>query len=364
MKVGIIVGTRPEIIKMAPIIKHCKKLQGELEYVVIHSGQHYSPIMDRIFFDDLGIEYPKQNLGIISKSPRHQGEHTGRIMEAMEKVFKEENLDIVLAEGDTNTVLAAAICAAKLYIKLGHVEAGLRSYDRTMAEEVNRVLTDHVSDYLFAPTEHSKRFAVAEGIPVEKVFVTGNTIVDVVQQNLPMIDNNGILGRLGVGKRQYMLVTAHRQENVDVKHKLAGILAGMEMVYNEFGMPVIYPMHPRTKKMVNELGVKIPDCITIIDPLGFHDFLKVEKEAKMVFTDSGGVQEESCILNVPCVTLRENTERPETLEMGANVLAGTSKDAILECARKMFDSERDWKHPFGDGHAAEKIIKIISGLPK
>ncbi len=364
MKVGIVVGTRPEIIKMSPIIKHCEKLRGELEYAVIHSGQHYSPIMDRIFFDDLGIEYPNQNLGIISKSPRHQGEHTGRIMEAMEKVFKEENLDIVLVEGDTNTVLAAAICAAKLYIKLGHVEAGLRSYDRTMAEEVNRVLTDHISDYLFVPTECSKKFATAEGIPTSKTFVTGNTIVDVVKQNLPMTENNGILGRLGVEKQHYMLVTAHRQENVDVKHKLAGILAGMELVYKEFGMPVIYPMHPRTKKMINELGVKIPDCMAIIDPLGFHDFLKLEKDARMIFTDSGGVQEESCILNVPCVTLRENTERPETLGIGANVLAGTSKETILGCAKAMFDSRRGWKQPFGDGRAAEKIVKIISGLPK
>ncbi len=364
MKVGIVVGTRPEIIKMAPIIKHCKKLRGELEYVVIHSGQHYSPIMDRIFFDDLGIEYPEQNLGIISKSPRHQGEHTGRIMEAIEKVFKEENLDMVLVEGDTNTVLAAAICAAKLHIKLGHVEAGLRSYDRTMAEEINRVLTDHISDYLFIPTEHSKKFATMEGIPASKTFVTGNTIVDVVKQNLPMIENNGILGRLGVEKQHYMLVTAHRQENVDVKHKLAGILAGMELVYKEFGMPVIYPMHPRTKKMINELGVKIPDCMIVIDPLGFHDFLKAEKDAKMIFTDSGGVQEESCILNVPCVTLRENTERPETLDIGANALAGTSKEAILKCAKAMFGSERNWKQPFGDGRAAEKIVRIISGLPK
>jgi UDP-N-acetylglucosamine 2-epimerase (non-hydrolysing) len=318
MTIAIILGTRPEIIKMAPIIRECER--RSLDYFVLHTGQHYSYQMDSIFFEQLELPTARYNLDAGSAS---HAEQTGRIMAGVEKILMDERPEVVLVQGDTNTVLAAALAASKLHIKVGHVEAGLRSYDRSMPEEINRVVADHISDYLFAPTENSKSNLLKEGIPEEKIHVTGNTIVDSVYQNLEISrKKTDVLEKLGLKPKEYFLVTAHRAENVDNAKRLGEILKGLELAATEFSLPVIFPIHPRTRKMVQQFGLELC-CIRAIEPVGFLEFLQLEAGARLALTDSGGVQEEMCILGVPCVTLRENTERPETVNVGANMLAGT-----------------------------------------
>ena len=374
MKIAVILGTRPEIIKMSPIIRECMK--QILDYFILHTGQHYSYNLDKIFFEELELPEAKYNLDVGSGS---HAEETGKMLIGIEKLIKEEKPDIVLVEGDTNTVLAGALAAAKLHIKVGHVEAGLRSYDRTMPEEINRVLADHLSDYLFAPTEKAKENLLGEGIEENKIFVTGNTIVDAVYQNLEIAKRKvDILNKLNSNLKEYFLVTAHRQENADVKEKLKGVLKGLELVYREFYLPIIYPIHPRTMKRIEEFELGIPEGVELIGPLGFLEFLQLEANAKLVLTDSGGVQEETCILKVPCVTLRDNTERPETLEVGSNVLSGVNQERILESVKIMLSKQTfkksltknaahaslNWENPFGDGTAGKQIIEILEAFKK
>jgi len=354
MKISIVLGTRPEIIKFSPIIRVCESLG--LDYFILHTGQHYSYSMNKVFFRQLELLEAKYNLDVGSGS---HGEQTGKMLIGIEKVLCEEAPDVVLVEGDTNTVLAGALAAVKLGISVGHVEAGLRSYDRRMPEETNRVLADHCSDLLFAPTEKSRRILLGEGISEDKVFVTGNTIVDAVYQNVEISKRKGsVHDRLGIDDGGYFLATVHRQENVDDEKKFRGILKGLEMVQEEFGFPVVYPIHPRAKKQLKVFDVQVND-IKVIEPVDYLSFLQLESNAKLVLTDSGGVQEEACILGVPCVTLRFNTERPETLDVGSNVLAGTDPYLIVEKADLMLNRKNCWENPFGDGKAGERIIQVL-----
>lgn len=354
MKISIILGTRPEIIKMSSVIRECEK--RNLDYFIIHSNQHYSENMDKIFFDDLGIEKPKYNLGIGSGN---HGNQTGKILIQIEEILIKENPDIVLVQGDTNTTLGGALAATKLNIKVGHVEAGLRSYNRRMPEETNRIVADHVSDYLFCPTEKQKEILLNEGVEENKIFVVGNTVTDAVKQNIKIAEKNSdIMEKMGLKKDGYFLVTAHRALNVDFKENLEKLFDTLKAVKNRFEYTLIYPIHPRTKKMVDSFSIDT-DGIKLIDPVGYFDFLLLEKNARLIFSDSGGVQEESCILNVPCITLRKETERPETVEAGANLIAGIEKDKVLECAEKMINRKRDWKNPYGNGDTGEQIINVI-----
>ena len=356
MKSVIILGTRPEIIKMSPVIREYDRLR--LDYFILHTGQHYSYNLDKVFFEKLGLPSPKYNLGVGSGT---HAEETGKILIGVGKVLLKEKPDVVLVEGDTNTVLAGALAASKTHIKVGHVEAGLRSYDRQMPEEINRTLTDHCSDYLFAPTEKAKTILLGEGILEEKIFVTGNTIVDAIYQNLDIAKKKiNTLDTLHLTPRGYFLVTLHRQENVDDSARFALILEGLGKVATEFHLPIIYPIHPRSLKMMTQFGLKSRN-LKLIEPVDFLDFLQLESNARLILTDSGGVQEEACILGVPCVTLRDNTERPETIEVGANILAGTSPDKIVECASLMLQKDTNWSNPFGDGKAGERIVKIVTG---
>ncbi len=353
MVTGIVLGTRPEIIKMAPVIRECKR-RGH-PFFVLHTGQHYSYEMDRAFFDDLELDDPEHNLNVGSGS---HAEQTGRIMAGVEKVIM-EGCDLVLVEGDTNTVLAGALAAAKLNIPVGHVEAGLRSFDRTMPEEINRVVADHVSELLFAPTEASKRNLLNEGIPEDRIHVTGNTVVDAVRQNLEIARRRrNPLKELGLEPKEYFLVTAHRAENVDNRSRLEGILRGLSMVAERYDQPIVYPVHPRTQKMIKEFRLTTHNLKTI-QPQGYLDFLALESDARLILTDSGGVQEEACVLGVPCVTLRDNTERPETIEAGANTLTGVEPARILKGVGEMLGVERGWENPFGDGRSAERILSVI-----
>jgi UDP-N-acetylglucosamine 2-epimerase (non-hydrolysing) len=356
MKVSIVLGTRPEIIKMSPIVRMLEK-RG-LEFFILHTGQHYSYNMDQVFFEQLRLPQPKYNLKVGSGT---HAEETGKMMMGIERVLLEEKPDLVLVEGDTNTVLAGALAAVKVGVPVGHVEAGLRSFDRSMPEEINRIVADHISHLLFAPTEKAKENLLREGVEGEKVFVTGNTIVDAVYQNLELA-NSGLgksaLEGLGVADGDYFLATVHRQENVDNPGRFRGILEGLKLVQEYYGLPVIYPIHPRSRRRMKEYSLDA-GRIVLKEPLDYLSFLFLESRAKLILTDSGGVQEEACILKVPCVTLRDNTERPETLEVSANVLAGTSPKNILEKVCMMLERPRNWANPFGDGRAGERIVKML-----
>lgn len=357
MKVAVVLGTRPEIIKMSPIVREMERVG--IDFFILHTGQHYSYHMDRVFFEQLRLPEPKYNLEVGSGT---HAEETGRMMIGIEKVLTKENPDLVLVEGDTNTVAAGALASVKLGIKVGHVEAGLRSFDRSMPEEINRIVADHLSEILFAPTERAKQNLVSEGIS-KNVFVTGNTIVDAVYQNLKLAEgSDDPLEGLGVDSDGgYFLATVHRQENVDSPERFKSIVEGLNLIAERFGVPVLYPVHPRARKRMKEFGINA-GRIKLVDSLDYLTFLRLESRAKLILTDSGGVQEEACILGVPCVTLRYNTERPETVEAGANIVAGTDPERILECAKLMLGKRRDWENPFGDGTSGRRIVNIITGL--
>ncbi|MEM0449592.1 MAG: UDP-N-acetylglucosamine 2-epimerase (non-hydrolyzing) [Methanomassiliicoccales archaeon] len=346
----VVVGTRPEIIKMSPVIRELDRLGSN--YFILHTGQHYSYKMDYIFFQDLLLPKPKYNLEVGSGL---QGEQTGKILTRSEQILKEEKPDIVLVQGDTNTVLGVALAASKLGLTIGHVEAGLRCYTKGMPEELNRILVDHISDLLFAPTQNAVRNLNKEGI-IRNVFCTGNTIVDAVKQNLVISQfNSKILQDLKLKKDEYILATIHRQENVDNFCNLKEIIDGFKRVGIKTGLLVIFVVHPRTRKMLQEKNIDT-DGILLLEPVGYIDFLSLEASSRLILTDSGGVQEEACILHVPCVTVRQSTERPETVEVGANTIAGIDSSKIEIAAQKMMSSERNWKNPFGDGNSAKRIV--------
>lgn len=366
-KLGIIYGTRPEIIKLSPIIRLCQKKR--ISFFCIHTGQHYSYDMDEVFFKELDLPSPEYKLHIKSKAPYRQGEHTGRMLIDMEKILLKEMPYCIVVQGDTNTTLAGALTAEKIsttesytgfHIKAAHVEAGLRSYDRTMPEETNRFLADHLSDFCFAPCAREKEILLKEGVPEARISVTGNTIVDAVKQHINIARGKSrVLKNLKLAKDTYMLLTLHRQENVDSKKVFSDIIKGLAKVWCRFKLPIVFPVHPRTAKMTDRFKLRIPPGVKVTEPLGFLDFLWLEKNAALVITDSGGVQEETCILKVPAVTLRNSTERPETVWVGSNIVAGTEPKGIAEACEKMLKVERKWSNPFGDGKTSERILKIL-----
>jgi UDP-N-acetylglucosamine 2-epimerase (non-hydrolysing) len=316
--------------------------------------------MDRIFFADLKIQEPDFLLGV---GPGMQGEQTAKMLRRIEKTFLEKKPEIILVEGDTNSVFAAALAAAKLGIRIGHVEAGLRSYCREMPEEINRILTDHLSDYLFAPTKGAMNNLIAEGIEKRKIFVTGNTIVDVTKKYMDKaVKNSRILQNLDLSSNHYLLLTLHRKENVDNAAKLKKIFQAVKILCREF--TIVFPIHPRTAKRFRQYHltgyIKRIQNLKIIQPQGYLDFLNLQQHARLILTDSGGIQEEACILKVPCVTLRENTERPETLDVGSNIIAGLQQGGILRATKTMLKKRRSWKQPFGNGSAGKKVVDIVT----
>jgi UDP-N-acetylglucosamine 2-epimerase (non-hydrolysing) len=274
-------------------------------------------------------------------------------------VLLDEQPELVLVQGDTNSVLAGAIAASKLDCELGHVEAGLRSFDRTMPEEINRVLADHAADYLFAPTEQAAGYLRKEGVPDEFVHVTGNTIVDAVMGYRDLAaEKSDVLETLGLEANEFCLLTAHRAENVDDRERFESLLDGVARFARESGLDVVYPVHPRADERLAAFDIAMPEEITPIDSQDFLDFLRLESTATVVCTDSGGVQEETCILGTPCVTLRDNTERPETVEAGANRIVGVDPESVVAGAREALSNPNDWDNPFGDGKSAGRILDI------
>ncbi|NJD99324.1 UDP-N-acetylglucosamine 2-epimerase (non-hydrolyzing) [Thermococcus sp. LS1] len=365
MKPAFVFGTRPEIIKLAPVIRAFE--ERGVEPLLIHTGQHYDYEMSSVFLEELELRRIDYHLEVGSGT---QAEQTGTAMIKIEKVLMEEKPDVTLVQGDTNTVLAGALASVKLKIPVAHVEAGLRSFDRTMPEEINRILADHASEVLFAPTEEARKNLEREGI-TENVYVVGNTVVDAVLQNAEIAERKSdVLERFGLKPKEYILLTAHRAENTDSKENLRRLLEILE------ALPVkaVYPMHPRTRKRLESFGlwerVEAIENLIVTKPLGYLDFLKLQKNAKIVMTDSGGIQEESIILNVPCLTLRYNTERPETVKAGGNVLVGLEKERALSYVERLLSDEEFYKkmasapNPFGDGKAGERIAEILLKLYK
>lgn len=354
IKIAIVVGTRPEIIKMSPIIQELT--YRKIDYFIIHTGQHYYYFMDKIFFEQLKILEPKYNLEVGSGT---HAEQIGKMLIELENVFIQERPDIILVEGDTNSVFAAALAASKLHIKIGHVEAGLRSYNKRMPEELNRIMVDHMSDILFAPTEKSKNNLLNESVTGE-IIVTGNTIVDVILNNKVISDKyDYVIKRLNLKFNNYILITLHRPESVDNIDNLNKIIESLNKIIKIERLPLIFPIHPRTLKKIKEFNIKIPEDILIIDPVGFLEFIYLERNARLIITDSGGIQEEACILKTPCITIREETERPETIEIGANVITGYEPNKIVDAFIKMINKKDKWDNPFGNGTAAKQIVDTI-----
>lgn len=351
MKVAIVVGTRPEIVKMAPLMRAARSRGWEAP--IVHTGQHYSFELDAVFFAELGLPAPDVNLQVGSGAPAAQ---LAAIIEGVTAWVGRERPDWVLVEGDTNSVLGAALAAHKSGVRVGHVEAGLRSFDRTMPEEINRILTDHLSDLLFAPTAHAADQLAREGFDPRRVRVTGNTVVDELYLQRARVQAGEVMAKHGLQPGRYVLATVHRAENTDDAVRLAGILDGLGRVSERVDRPVLCALHPRTEARIRELGLPVPSGVRFLPSLPYLEFLALHSSSALMLTDSGGLQEEACALRVPCVTMRDNTERPESLEVGANRLAGADAKRIVETAAVMIESERDWVQPYGDGNAAGRIL--------
>jgi len=360
-KIAVVVGTRPGIIKLSPIVRALER--SGCEFFLIHTGQHYSPNMDQAFFDDLDLPAPRYGNEAVRHCKLH-GEQTAEMIKGVERALVVEQPRVVIVGGDANTNLAGALAARKLGMLVAHLEAGLRSHDWRMPEEHNRVIIDHICEYLFPPTEEGKQNLVHDNVK-GRMWVTGNTIVDAVYQNRELATRkSSIRHLLGLAEgMDYFLVTLHREENVDAPERLASLIRVLNAVAHRFGRPILFPLHPRTRERLVAFGLQsaLDDVhdLRVVEPVGYLDFLSLLAGAQLVLTDSGGVQEEACILHVPCVTLRDNTERPETLRVGSNVLAGTNPDLAVEAASRLLKSERNWTNPFGDGMAGERIVSIL-----
>lgn len=366
MKIATILGTRPEIIKMAPIIDEISR--RDIDQIVLHTGQHYDKEMSDNFFRDLEIPAPDYNIHVGSGS---HGRQTGLMMKGIEEVLLDEKPDIVLVQGDTNAVLAGALVAAKLHIAVGHVEAGLRSFDMTMPEEVNRRAADICSNMYFIPTEESAINLLAEGFSRKNLLITGNTVVDACFRHLEIAKKKGFqqkdLVDLDVENMDNILtLTMHRAENVDDIKRVSSIIEALKELTQ---MNIIFPIHPRTKNTLKNFDLfdelNDLDHVHIIKPIGYLDFLQLTSISTLILTDSGGLQEEAITLDVPALTLRYNTERPETVTAGGNILVGADKNAILENVDRILndkefaDKMRNAKNPYGDGNAAKKTVDAI-----
>jgi len=359
MKLMLVLGARPQIIKSAPIVHEALR-KSAIELQLIHTGQHYDFEMSKIFFGEFDLPDPLVNLGVGSGTHAFQ---TGKMMIGLEKTIEKLKPDLVLVPGDTNSTLAGALAAVKLRVPVAHVEAGARSYDMRMPEEINRRLTDHCSTLLFAPTENCAKNLFNEGIPEQRIKLSGDTMYDALLQHLPRLAKSDILKKLDLKNEEYAALTLHRPENVDAPETLRNILKAMATL-NE--LTIVFPVHPRTRhrlaasKLLKQ--IETADHIKLIEPIGYHDMLQLTKHARIVFTDSGGLQKEAFWLHTPCITLRDRTEWTETTKLGANVLVGSNPQRIVKAARRFIEKRaikiklERLKNPFGDGQASQKIV--------
>ncbi len=361
LKVINVVGARPNFMKVAPIVAAMKRRLAKFLPLVVHTGQHYDSAMSDSFFHDLDLPQPDTHLGVGSGSHAAQ---TAAVMERFEPVVIREKPDWVLVVGDVNSTIACALVCVKLGVKVAHVEAGLRSRDRTMPEEINRLLTDQIADLLFTPSPDADENLIAEGIPRERIRFVGNVMIDSLQKNLETARALGTRERLGLAGVDYALLTLHRPSNVDLRESFERILSALEAISAK--LPIVFPVHPRTRKTIAELGLadrveSIKDLRTI-EPLGYLDFLNLSANARLVLTDSGGIQEETTALGIPCLTLRENTERPITVEMGTNVVVGTDTAKIIAQANAALNGSAKKmanQPPLWDGRTSERILDAL-----
>jgi UDP-GlcNAc3NAcA epimerase len=350
MKVVSIVGARPQFIKAAPLSRELRKAHQE---VLVHTGQHYDPLLSAVFFEELDIPRPDYNLGVGSAS---HGQQTGEMLTRVEEILIQEDPDWVLVYGDTNSTLAGALAAVKLHIPVVHVEAGLRSFNRRMPEEINRVLTDHISTLLFCPTETAVRNLAQEGL-TEGVHNVGDVMYDAALHNRRLAEEKSrILETLRLKPKGYLLATVHRPDNTDLPQNLRSIVAAL----SSLEATVLLPLHPRTRKALHELGITLGGNVRAVEPVGYLDMLMLEKNARLILTDSGGIQKEAYFFAVPCVTLRQETEWVETVEAGWNVLVGADRREIVETVRS-FRPQGERANLFGDGQASVKVVEILSG---
>lgn len=350
--ISIVIGTRPEIIKMAPVMRELER-RG-LSFDFVHTNQHYSKELDANIISDLQLSLPDHNLHIGSLSHAAQ---TGRAMEQLEMLFSERRPSLVLVHGDTNTTLAGAIAAKKMHIPVGHIESGLRSFDTNMPEEINRMLVDRISDLLFAPTETAKKNLLNEGYKESSVIVCGNTVVDAMNEHQQLAKNSDVMDRFEIGAQKYILATLHRPETVDSTETLQRAIEVLAHASKSLNLPVLLPAHPRTKKQIESSDITIPSYIRVFDPVGYIDMIALLSGAKLVMTDSGGLQEEAYILQKPLMTMRDSTERPETLS--ANFLIADSKEQFDKAWSEYKDGKVSWQDEFGSGDTSKKIVDTI-----
>jgi UDP-N-acetylglucosamine 2-epimerase (non-hydrolysing) len=360
-KIINIVGARPNLPKIAPIIREMQR-RPEIEPLLVHTGQHYDENLSNIFFRQMGIPAPQINLGVGSGT---HAEQTGEILKRVEPIFLEQRPDLVLVVGDVNSTIAVSLAAVKMGIPVAHVEAGLRSFDRSMPEEINRVLTDALAEYLFVTEDDAVDNLLREGRPREFIHLVGNVMIDSLLHFLPLAQQSHIgddLGlRNGKGWEYFGVLTLHRPSNVDSMEKLAELLGAIDTIAQQ--VPIVFPVHPRTQHRLSQAGIKHHPQLRLIQPLGYLEFLCLLSKATFALTDSGGIQEETTALGIPCLTLRENTERPVTVSRGTNLLVGTNASRIVAAAEQILrgDGKKGQTPPLWDGHAAERIVEILVG---
>jgi UDP-N-acetylglucosamine 2-epimerase (non-hydrolysing) len=355
----LVVGARPNFMKIAPIVRELGRFPDRFAPTLVHTGQHYDAAMSEVFFTELGLPRPDVDLGVGSGSHAQQ---TAAIMSAFEPVVLETSPDLVLVVGDVNSTIACALVAAKLGVRIAHVEAGLRSFDRTMPEEINRVLTDQISDLLFITEASAVENLRREGVPADRIHFSGNVMIDTLLSHAAEARRRGVASRYGVAERGYAVLTLHRPSNVDQDSTFSGLMDALSEIASE--LPIVFPVHPRTRPALNRspLAERLIEsgALRLLDPLGYLDFLGLVADSAVVLTDSGGVQEETTVLGVPCVTLRTSTERPATITSGTNILAGTDPRRIVEAFRTARSRAGTPERPqFWDGKAAERIVQVL-----
>jgi len=358
IKILVVVGARPNFIKIVPLFEEFKKYK-RIKPILIHTGQHYDFGLSKIFFDELNIPKPDYNLDVGSGSHAWQ---TAKIMERLEPVILKEKPNLVIVVGDVNSTLAGALCAAKLRMKIAHVEAGLRSFDQRMPEEINRLLTDHISDFLFVTEPSGVRNLIKEGVSKAKIFYVGNIMIDALLKLKVKSEKLKVYEKFNVKPREYAVLTLHRPENVDDKKIFSEILESLYEIQKK--IKLIWPVHPRTVKQLNNLIVKQCRNIYLIKPVGYLEMLNLMQNTKFVMSDSGGIQEETTVLGVPCLTLRKNTERPVTVDVGTNIIVGNKKERIIREAKKILAGrEKKGKIPkYWDGKTAKRIVTELLEL--
>lgn len=359
MKIIYVVGARPNFMKVAPIMREAKKHKG-FEQILVHTGQHYDTNMSECFFEELGICEPDTNLEVGSGN---HGEQTGKIMQKFEKFMLKEGGDLIVVVGDVNSTIACGLVAAKLHVPLAHVEAGLRSFDRRMPEEINRLLTDAISDFLFTPAKEADENLKKEGIPDEKIFLVGDIMIDTLLWEIKKTKDIDKPPLPELERNNYATLTLHRPSNVDDPEVFKGILNALDEIAEK--IPIVFPAHPRTVNRMKEFKFsKKNDNLKIIKPLSYRQFLRLYKNSKFVLTDSGSIQQETTFLNIPCLTIRENTERPFTITKGTNILTGKDPKRITEEAFKILEGKTKQSEglPLWDGKTAERIVDVFKKI--